>query len=314
MEIIIFFQNLWLGFVAAAEKNQAVDYLLPTYVGMVLIERFFYLISSVRHWHERDALTNVLISSFNLTMGIFMSILIPFAAYYWLYENARIFAIPNTALGFLICFLLHDLFYYIDHRIAHRTGLFWAFHHVHHSSKEFNFTVAARGFWGDGLFTQPIFYLMPILGMSLFQIALILTLKNIFGIFNHTRLIKNMGFWEYILCTPSNHRVHHGSDIKYLDKNYGQVLIIWDRLFGSFKREEEEPRYGLVKDIDTYNPLKVEFAGVKELWQNLKSTPKLSDKLKYLYMPPGWRPDGKHETTEAMLAKTQHAEQLEKVG
>jgi sterol desaturase/sphingolipid hydroxylase (fatty acid hydroxylase superfamily) len=312
MEVLEFFQNLWFGFVEAAQNGKEVDYLLPTYVGMVLLERFFYLISSIHRWHERDAITNVMISSFNLSMGIFIGILVPFAAYYWLYENARIFTIPNTAWGFLLAFLIHDLFYYIDHRIAHRTGLFWAFHHVHHSSKEFNFTVASRGFWGDGLFSQPIYYLMPVLGMSLFQIALVLTLKNIFGIFNHTRLIKNMGFLEYILCTPSNHRVHHGSDVKYLDKNYGQVLIIWDMLFGSFKREEEEPKYGLVKDIDTYNPLKVEFAGIKELWQKIKSAPNLSDKLKYLYMPPGWNHEGKHETTEAMLSKTEETA-LEKV-
>jgi len=182
-------------------------------------------------------------------------------------------------------------------------GLFWAFHHVHHSSQEFNFTVAARGFFLDGTVTQPLYYLMPILGMSPTQIAGVVILKSLYGIFNHTRTVKNMGWLEYVLATPSNHRVHHGSDVKYLDRNYGQVLIIWDILFGSFQREEEEPTYGLTKNINTYNPFLIEFAGLRWLWNQIKSAPRWSDKLKYLYMPPGWRHDGPGETTEELTAR-----------
>ncbi len=274
---------------------------LPTFVGMILIERIGYFFFSQKKWNIRDTWANILIFWLNVGYELLIGILIPISIFYLLYEHARLFTLPSDGWGWLLAFLIHDFIYYIDHWIAHRTGLFWAFHHVHHSSKEFNLTVASRGFFLDGTkLSQPLYFLMPILGMSVFQIIVVAVLKNLFGIFNHTRLVKNMGFLEYILATPSNHRVHHGSDLKYLDKNFGQVLIIWDILFGTFQREEEEPTYGLVKNIDTHHPVEIELAGVRWLWRQIQSADKWSDKLKYLYKPPGWRHDGPGETAKEL--------------
>lgn len=273
--------------------------LLPFYLSVIFGERILYFIFHQKYEHK-DAASSIGISSLNAVFGALVGGLVQFTIFVWLIENAQLFTLPYNWWGWLVAFLIHDLIYYLDHRIAHKTGLFWAFHMVHHSSKELNFTTAARGFFLDGVLTQPLYYLMPILGMDMFQIILVVTLTNIFGILNHTRLVRNLGFLEYIFATPSNHRVHHGSNTKYLDKNYGQVLILWDIIFRSFKREEEEPTYGLTENIDTYNPIKVEMAGVQWLWDSIKSADNLSDKLRYLYKPPGWSHDGNHKTAHVL--------------
>lgn len=290
-------------------KGEFFKFMLPLYVGMILTERFIYLFSRQR-WDAKDSFANIAISTFNMVYSIVIGIVIPLSIMDWLYNHARLFTLPNTFLGFCIGFLIHDLFYYIDHYVAHRTGLFWAFHQVHHSSEEFNFTVAARGFFADGTITQPIYYLMPVVGMSPNQIGGVLIIASLYGIFNHTRLVKRMGFLEYILATPSNHRVHHGANPKYLDKNYGQTFIIWDLIFGTYKREEEEPTYGLTTNINSYNPVEIQTSGVKWLWHQMKSSAMLSDKLKYLYMPPGWKHDGTGLTSKDLLAKWQEEQKV----
>jgi sterol desaturase/sphingolipid hydroxylase (fatty acid hydroxylase superfamily) len=281
--------------------------MLPLYVGMILTEFFItkwrMRRSAKYRWNHRDGVANVLISSLNLTYSIIAGVLLPLGIFLLLYEHCRLFTLPHNAWGWVAAFLIHDLIYYTDHRISHRTGLFWAFHSVHHSSREFNFTVAARGFFLDGIITQPLYYLMPVLGMSPLMILGITVVKSLFGIFNHTRLIGRMGWLEYVLCTPSNHRVHHGTEAKYLDRNYGQVLILWDFLFGSYQREEEEPTYGLTTQLDTYNPFLVEWAGVRWLWAQVRSASRWQDKLRYLYMPPGWRHDGPGQTAEEIRAR-----------
>ncbi|MBO0930845.1 sterol desaturase family protein [Fibrella aquatilis] len=282
---------------------------LPLYVGMIILE-FGMTAWRMRQkpgayrWSHRDGWTNVAVSSMNMTYDVVIGILLPFGLYYLLYTQYRVFTLPSSVWGWVAAFLIHDLIYYVDHRISHRTGLFWAFHSVHHSSQEYNVTVAARGFFLNGTLTMPLYYLMPILGMSPFMILVVNVVASLFGIFNHTRLVKHMGWLEYVLCTPSNHRVHHGTDAKYLDRNYGQVFIIWDYLFGSYQREEEEPTYGLTTQLQTNNPFAIQWAGIRWLWQQMKAANRLSDKLRYLWMPPGWRHDGPGQTAEEIRART----------
>lgn len=301
MAIFEALSNFGSDFMQSVRDGNFYQYMLPLYVGMLLVERLLYVLFAMRY-NGKSAWSNVGVSTINMVVDLIVSIIIPFVAFDWIYENIRIFTLPESAWwAWVIAFLIHDLCYYIDHRISHRTGLYWAFHQVHHSSEEYNFTVAARGFLLDGTsLIKPVFLLMPLLGVSLFQILAVTIFTSIYGIFVHTKVVNKMGFLEYFMATPSNHRVHHGSDTKYLDKNYGQVLIIWDFIFGSFKTEEEEPTYGLTKSIDTQNPLKIQFTGIIWLWQQMQSANKFSDKLKYLYMPPGWRHDGKDETAEEL--------------
>jgi sterol desaturase/sphingolipid hydroxylase (fatty acid hydroxylase superfamily) len=277
--------------------------IFSSYMIMMLGERLVYVFHDRDHWNERDAWANVrsaLVKEAGaalLTGTIFISI-------YWaIYEHARLFDIPFLWWGWLLGFLLNDLAYYTDHRIAHRTGLFWAIHTSHHSSKEMNLLVANRGTLLDlGGAMQPAYYLLPLLGLHPAMFLACKFFANLWGIFNHTRHVKRMGVLEGILATPANHRVHHGTEPKYLDKNYGQVLIIWDRLFGTFQREEEEPTYGLVKQLDSYSVWDIQTSGAQWLWQQMRSAPRWQDKLLYLIKPPGWNHEGRHETTETILA------------
>jgi sterol desaturase/sphingolipid hydroxylase (fatty acid hydroxylase superfamily) len=229
--------------------------------------------------------------------------------YVQIYNHARLFTIPFTWWGWVIAFLLNDLAYYTDHRISHRTGLMWAIHTSHHSSSEMNLLVANRGTVLDlaGLMTIAYFAL-PLLGVHPAMFLAAKFFANLWGIFNHTRLVKRMGFLEGVLATPANHRVHHGTEPKYLDKNYGQVLIIWDRLFGTWQREEEEPTYGLVKPLESFSVWDIHTSGLFWLIAQMRRAPRLRDKLAYLIRPPGWRHDGRHETTETIVAASSEAQ------
>jgi sterol desaturase/sphingolipid hydroxylase (fatty acid hydroxylase superfamily) len=200
-------------------------------------------------------------------------------------------------------FLLNDLAYYVDHRIAHRTGFFWAIHTAHHSSQEMNLTVSARGtvLGLAGTMSPAYFVFLALLGVPFGIFIAAKFFGNLWGIFNHTRLVHRMGVLEEVLATPANHRVHHGTEAKYLDKNYGQTLIVWDRLFGTFQREEEEPTYGLVKQLESDRIWDIQTSGAQWLIASIRSAPRWQDKLRYLWRPPGWRHDGCHQTTQQIL-------------
>ena len=152
-------------------------------------------------------------------------------------------------------------------------------------------TVASRGFIFDAtLLTRPTFYLLPFLGVSPFQFIVIQIFTNIWGIAQHTRLIRRLPVLDWLFATPSNHRVHHGRNDKYIDKNYGEVLMIWDHLFGTYQREEEEPTYGVIHPINTYHLLKVQVAGLVDLLRKMRASSNFGDKIRCIYRPPEWSP------------------------
>src|SRR5690606_19244747 len=244
-DLIQFFNDFLLLF---QKGEQVSKFLLPTFIIMIILERVAYRILKKRY-NAKDAFSNILITVTNFIFTVLIGGFLQFLIFIYLYQNFRLFEIGYRWYDWLLVLFLQELVFYIDHRLAHNTGFFWAFHQVHHSSKEFNVTNASRGFILDSVFTKPLFYLMPIFGVSGYHLAVVVTLQFVWGIFNHTKFFKNMWLLEYILQTPSNHRVHHGTDIEYLDKNDGQVFTIWDILFKTFRREEEEPTYGLTKNI-----------------------------------------------------------------
>jgi sterol desaturase/sphingolipid hydroxylase (fatty acid hydroxylase superfamily) len=268
-------------------------FLLPIYGALILGERIAHEVMTKRRWDNFDAAANIVITLAQLGLNVVIGHLLPIAMLAWIFANFKLITLGESAGGWALAFILYDLSWYIDHRIGHRVGFFWAMHQVHHSSTEYNMTVASRGFIFDiTLLPRPTFYLLPVLGVSPYQFIVIVIFSNIWGIAQHTRLVKKLGWLDGLIATPSNHRVHHGCDEKYLDRNYGEVLIIWDRLFGTYQAEEEDPRYGVVLPIDTYNPVWIQIAGLRRFAHKLRRSTQWRDKLRCFYMPPGWEPPG----------------------
>lgn len=221
--------------------------------------------------------------------------------FFIVYEYYRVWEFPISGGTILLCILLADLAYYWEHRFVHRIGLGWATHSVHHSSPHFNISVAYRFGPLDSIF--PIFFHLPLafFGFHPFIIFLCEMLVQLYQTVLHTESIKKLPrIIEAIFNTPSHHRVHHGSNRRYLDKNYAGILIIWDKMFGTFEEENEKVVYGLTEPIGSNNPIYVFFAGFIELAKNMYNSGKIGSGLAYLIKPPGWspkqtKPDPKNE-------------------
>ena len=210
--------------------------------------------------------------------------------------------IPITWGSFLLCFVLDDLRFYVHHRICHRVRWGWAMHVVHHSSTNFNMPIALRQSWMKH-FTGTMMLKIPLILIG-FDPALVVfcgILNATYQFFLHTETIDRLPRWfEFIFNTPSHHRVHHGSDILYLDKNHAGILIIWDRMFGSFQPEIHVPKYGLTKNVNTFNPIKIAFHEWINIAKDFKKVRNLKDAWNYLFNAPGWSNDGSSKTTQQM--------------
>jgi len=267
-------------------------FLAGAYFGMIVAERLFYVIARRGQYNNGDALCSIGLNLMNSIIGLAVGFALPFAASVWLYDNARLFTIDAVWLALIVAFLCHELAYYWEHRLGHRVGLFWAFHSIHHSSNEFNHSTAARGFYLDGKLQITGAIAASLLGVSPMVYLAVVVVKSAFGIWNHASYVGDLGWMEKVFATPRNHMVHHANQPKYIDKNYSQVLILWDRLFGSFHPYEERPVVGLVKQVYDNNPLTAQFAGIRQLLERMATADRLADKLAYLYRPPEWSHDG----------------------
>ena len=210
----------------------------------------------------------------------------------------------NAFLYWPLLFILEDLAFYIEHRVDHFCRLFWAVHVTHHSSEEFNLTTGFRSSVLQPLYRFIYFLPLVLLGFKPIDIVFMYSLTQIYGILVHTRYINKMPAWfEAIFVSPSHHRVHHASNVRYLDRNMGMVLIIWDRLFGTFQHElEDDPvKYGLTKQLDNPHHLtKIIFHEWQNIISDMRKKIPLTTKIKYLVMPPGWSHDGSTKTAKEL--------------
>jgi sterol desaturase/sphingolipid hydroxylase (fatty acid hydroxylase superfamily) len=198
--------------------------------------------------------------------------------------------------------LADDFCYYWFHRMSHEVRFLWAAHVNHHSSRKYNLSTALRQPWTTPLTSFWFWTPMPLLG---FDPAIILTVQAISLLYQfwiHTETIDRLGTLETVLNTPSHHRVHHAKNVRYLDRNHGGILIIWDRLFGTFAEEKEPPVYGLTKDIDTYNLVEIAFHEWSALWKDVRKPTPWRVRVSYLLKPPGWSPDGSTKTADELRA------------
>jgi sterol desaturase/sphingolipid hydroxylase (fatty acid hydroxylase superfamily) len=201
------------------------------------------------------------------------------------------FAIEMNIWSWIAAVFLADFTYYWMHRIEHEHRIFWAHHSVHHSSEDYNLTVASRLSVVEWLVEWIFLIPMILIGFNPFQAIVGIILVAQYQHWVHTERIYKLWFLDEIFNTPSVHRVHHGSNRKYLDKNYGGILMIWDKLFGTFERESEKVVYGLTRNIDTNNPVKINFVEYKNIWNEVKQCRTLRDKLKIIFWNLSWKPD-----------------------
>ena len=270
-------------------------YAIPFFVFAMLLEFFVASAKNLKSYTAKDAFSSIAMGLGNIFIG-FVSKLFVFAALYYVYENLRIFTIPIIWWSFIILFFLDDFSYYWFHRTSHENRFFWASHVVHHSSKHYNLSTALRQTW-TGSFYSFIFWLwLPLIGFHPGMIIFQMSISLLYQFWIHTELIQKTPKWiEFFFNTPSHHRVHHGSNPIYLDRNHAGILIIWDKLFGTFQPElkSEKVKYGLVVNIKTYNPIFIAFNEWGALFKDL-NTKNISvrNRIRYLYKPPGWKHDG----------------------
>jgi alkylglycerol monooxygenase len=211
-----------------------------------------------------------------------------YQAYNWIYSHYALFNIPNTWYIWILLLLATDLVWYWYHRLGHEINFLWAAHIVHHQSEEFNLSAAARITTLQALFRNVFWCILPLIGFHPNMIITILLVHGAYSFFTHTQLIGKLGWLEYVFITPSLHGVHHASDEKYLDKNYGDVFVFWDKIFGTFQTEEEAPKYGLTHPIKSFSFLWQHFhyyleiaeayrraKGLKEKWNAIFGSPAL---------------------------------------
>ncbi|RZL37405.1 MAG: sterol desaturase, partial [Pedobacter sp.] len=228
----------------------------------------------------------------NISIGIAERLLNLFIAasffdlFTYIFQNFALFNIPNTWWVWALLILATDFVWYWYHRLGHEVNFFWAAHIVHHQSEEFNLTVSARITTFQALIRTIFWCALPLAGFHPVMVLTILVVHGAYSFFTHTQLIPRVKWLEHILVTPSIHGVHHASDEKYLDKNYGDVFVFWDKIFGTFQREEEAPKYGLTHPIKSYSFLWQHFHYYFEIAEATKRVSGLRNKLKVVFGHP----------------------------
>ena len=189
-------------------------------------------------------------------------------------------------LMWVIVFVMIDLVFYVYHRLSHRVRFLWAIHMSHHSSEEMNFAVSFRQAWFGPISKIPFFMILPLVGFDPVMIAVAGAVSTLWGVVGHTQIVGKLGLLEWVFNTPSHHRVHHGANPEYIDKNYGNLLIIWDRMFGTFEPEVRPVNYGLVNNVNTFNPIKITFMGWKKIYQDAKQAKSAKHFIYLIFGPP----------------------------
>lgn len=270
----------------------------PIYVVFIGAEILFSAYFKHKKYSVFGTIENFYLMLLNMGLDILMRAFTLFILGF--FYSFKLLTIENLFLYWALLLILEDFMFYWLHYFDHYVRLFWAVHVTHHSSQEFNLTVGFRSSVFQPLYRFMYFVPIAYLGFDPLDIMLMYSITQIYGILIHTQYIGKLGWLEYIFATPSNHRVHHGSNVKYLDKNMGMVFIIWDRIFGTFQEEEEEVVYGLTTNIPDHKPSTVVLHEWKSMWNDVRNAPDIKSKLGYIFGPPGWSHDGSRKTSEQL--------------
>ncbi len=271
----------------------------PAFIALLLLEVWLSKRRGQPTHAGQDSVTSV-------TMGVGSAVVglawkgVQLGTYTWLHQFA-LFDLGDGLWAFLGCMLAVDFAYYWFHRLHHEVRLLWAAHVTHHSSQRYNLATALRQSWSP--MTGLVFYApLPVLGFDPVMILTAYALNLIYQFWIHTELIDRLGPLEWVLNTPSHHRVHHGTNLQYLDRNHAGMLIVWDRLFGTFEPEGERVVYGLTKNIHSHNPFYVAFHEWVAVFRDALRPAPWRTRISYLLKPPGWSPDGSSHTADELRA------------
>jgi sterol desaturase/sphingolipid hydroxylase (fatty acid hydroxylase superfamily) len=277
-------------------------YAIPFFVLLLSIEAWFSYRENKNLYDKKDTWSSLALGIGNVLTGFITKALI-FGLFTLLYKYRLLTLDSSKWWVWVLLFFADDFSYYWFHRVSHHVNWFWASHMVHHSSQRYNLAAALRQTWTGNATGSFLFWAwMPLVGFHPLMVLLMQQVSLIYQFWIHTETIQKMPKWfESIFNTPSHHRVHHGSDLKYLDKNHAGILIIWDRIFGTFRAEEGRPNYGLTRNVNTFNPVAVAFSEWKHLYRKIRGTKSAKDALKYLVKSPGWSHDGSSKTAREMI-------------
>jgi sterol desaturase/sphingolipid hydroxylase (fatty acid hydroxylase superfamily) len=280
----------------------------PFYAIIILGEVLLSNAQDRNYYTWKDTFTNVYLMLLNAGVDLMFRV-VSWSILLYFYQY-KIITIENVFLYWFVLFIAEDFLYFLLHYVDHYSRLFWAVHVTHHSSEYFNLSTGFRSSVFQPLYRFIYFIPLALIGFSPADIAIMFSITQIYGILVHTSYIKKFKtypwkFLEYIFVTPSHHRVHHGSNVEYLDKNMGMTLIIWDKIFGTYQEEIDDLpiQYGLVTKVENPGPVNIVFHEWKKILQDLKKPVPFMTKLKYIFMPPGWSHDGSTLTAEQMRRK-----------
>ncbi len=283
---------------------------MANYIAMA-IPVFFLLIGAELWWERRearevarlnDAVADLSTGTLQQILGLFAKTAL-FAAYAFIYQQWRLFEVPASAWwAWVVCFLGVDFFYYWFHRFSHESNFAWAAHVVHHQSEDYNLSVALRQSAFQQFISTPFYWPLALLGFPPAMFLALSAANTLYQFWIHTEAIGRLGPLEWVLNTPSHHRVHHGSNPQYIDRNHGGTLIVWDRLFGTFEPEGERVIYGVTKPPKSWNPVWVNVHQWVELARLARRAPRWRDKLQVWFRDPSWLPEGVEEAPRTDIA------------
>jgi sterol desaturase/sphingolipid hydroxylase (fatty acid hydroxylase superfamily) len=292
--------------IAELDNLTIMHFAAPLIVASVLLEWYVGMRRKHNYYEKRDFMAALAIGAGSIVLGTMLKVTLFYISLN--IYNAVPWAIPRSWWGFALALVLVDLCRYWAHRISHEQRFWWATHVTHHSSEKMNFSVSFRTGWTQHI--KFIFLLpVPFLGFDPFTFFVCHQLAVLSQFWVHTELVRKLPApIEYIFVTPSHHRVHHGSNPKYIDKNYGSTFILWDRLFGTFQEEEERPVYGLTKPVNSFNPIYLVFHEWVDIWKDLRHATSFREAWDILFKPPGAVVTAYQREREALAA--QEAEPL----
>lgn len=266
-----------------------------------LIEALILKFVAKRAYDSRAALASFAVIVGRLPVDLLTPISITMPGAFWLYQHRLLEPAELGAWSYVLLFLGVEFIFYWLHRISHRSRWFWLSHVTHHTPNELNISASYRLGWTARIMgTYAMLGPLALLGFEPQMLIAAYAVNLGYQMWLHTDWIPKLGFLEGVLNTPSSHRVHHAANLEYLDANYGGVLVVFDRMFGTYRPERDDTpiRYGLVEPLRSYNPLKLVFYQFIPMFRDLRSARSLREVLGYLFGPPGWRPDGNGKTTE----------------